>query len=447
MKGEERMKEEVFDKIDFGDLTVTDRYLRFDLRANPFPMVGIASGSDPDTPPLGTQNLKDLHSFVASTYQADKFGAFAILGEYGFGKTYVLRHLHNRINEGLHNRGKDRGISIYIDSPRPTAADFAYEMLRGFGIEKFLVILWRILLVDFKREIRSKGDDFVKTLLPKKAQYRFFQDPPEAVLKEMASESMVSPLPFLDRILQSGVDLKRLGEHFKGKLAEFFLVRDLQERLSSFGSQSRALNCFNEWKDFLDLDLKRLLKKQEKEISFIRSFLTVLATSGFRMIYVLIDEFENSLLAPTRLIRRMYCHNLRELFDSCGDLMSVIIAIQPGAWVTIEKESPAFRARFSRVIEIDNVSREELKRIVKTYLNRERVPNSSYVDTFYPFEEDTLDEIRNFSLENLRVCLESCFVLIEYAAENTEVREIGPDLIELLPKIHDSFYEARKPRE
>ena len=99
------------DDIDLKDLKVSDNYNKFGLYSNPFPVTGIAAG-DPGFAPFDEKITKELNNFIHDTYTRQFFGGFVIIGEYGFGKNYILKHLERRINESLSLRGEDRACFV-----------------------------------------------------------------------------------------------------------------------------------------------------------------------------------------------------------------------------------------------------------------------------------------------------------------------------------------------
>lgn len=427
--------------ITFRNVKITAKYDRFDLDANPFPLTGIASDRDPNIPPLWTQNNQELVDFITETYTSRKFGALVVIGDYGFGKTYILRYFLNRINEGFSDRGSECAAAIYVESPKPTPEDFAYEMLKGFGVEIFLNMLWRRLISE------TNVDDLIQKILPLNVQNNFFRDSRDSLRDLLtAADVMASPLRFLDIILQHQPDLSKLSDYFRDRLSTKIPIPDLLKGLCSFRREDTALRAFSNWRNFLDSDLRKILERQRKESEFISCMLKVLNENGIRTVYVLVDEFENALLASSKRERRNYLQSLREIFDVNHNHMALILAVAPGAWEEISQDSPAFSQRFSRIINLDSIDTNELQTVIALYLDTVRKNSSIYKGGALPFTHEAIDKIRIFARENLRVALETCFLLLEHAADK-ELDSIDEKQVENIPEIRQAFQIARLKAE
>lgn len=113
-------------------------FSRFELTYNPFELA--ASG----IPVSGALWVPErwrhpLQNFLNTMQHTSGPKAFAILGEYGSGKTYLLRWLERE------EFPKRRIRPFYFDNPGAQFYDLANSLLRQIGREEFAKALWEFL--------------------------------------------------------------------------------------------------------------------------------------------------------------------------------------------------------------------------------------------------------------------------------------------------------------
>ncbi len=428
-------------QIDLKDLSVSKKYMElFDCKSNPFPITGVSSG-DLGFPPTDEKVTEEVVSFIKSTYDREYYGGLLIIGDYGFGKTYLLKHIERRINEALYYRGTERACAVYIDNPEPPAIeDFIAKFLDRFGMHKFLTLLWHLVSRRFQEKLIEQGKSFLKDFFPTLIQPTLFSKENIAVKEDI----FANPLKFIDWLYNSKANLKRVGKFAESEVfLPIFHHPEITEVLSSLDDYSEA-ETYSKWMWVLNYrTFKTKLKKEIDPAVFFRSILTVFRQNGFRHVYLLVDEFEDVFSRTNKKERLAYCAALRNMIEYNLEYFSIILAVKPDMWERISGDAPIFAERFARKVELLGLTQEQLKSMIKSYLSGVRDSDSPYYNSLYPFEQDAIDEIYRIAHANHRIAVEICYVLFEYAIEKGE-KLITANMVRNLSGIRDSLIKARK---
>ena len=112
--------------------TTEERYARLGLNFNPFPIAGIATGSRL-MPPIRDEHVERVIAFIQSTYLQKEFGGLAIIGDYGMGKTHLMRYLVDMINRMLGSQQARPALAVYVENPGLTARDIIHRIVEEIG--------------------------------------------------------------------------------------------------------------------------------------------------------------------------------------------------------------------------------------------------------------------------------------------------------------------------
>jgi type II secretory pathway predicted ATPase ExeA len=421
------------------DLQVTDVYNKFGLNSNPFPVTGIAAG-DPGFPPFDYKITKELEAFVHDTYSRRFFGGFVIIGEYGFGKTYVLKHLMRRINESLSLRGEDRACAIYIMNPKSSPEDFVTSILESFGKHQFMVMAWRLVTERLSQEFKSKGESFAREILNKETQLNFFeplQVSEDFILKQ---DLLSSPMKFLDEAYRNHANMVNIQKYAEDTFLPIFRAPEIAKGLATIGRRGEAYSSWSEWLNYKQF---KSIKKDVSVPEFFHSIMTVFRRNGFRQVYVLIDEFEDIADLGKRE-RKEYLSRLRDLIEYNLEFFSIVLCVKRQAWGIIAEAHPAFVERFSRRVELKDIGVEQTKRMISEYLRSvgAQAVRKSWAP-IYPFTEEAVEELVEKAAGVPRVILEVCFVLLEYAAKENQI--IDKEMVAQVESIRESILFHKEP--
>lgn len=425
--------------IDLKDLKVTEVYSKFGLSSNPFPVTGIAAG-DPGFSPFDDKMTKELNAFIHDTYTRQFFGGFVIIGEYGFGKTYILKHLERRINESLSLRGEDRAYAIYVMNPKSSPEEFVTSILESFGMHQFMVMAWRLVTERLANEFRSKGEPFAREILRKEIQLNFFEQFKYSKAFILRPDLLSSPMKFLDEAYRNNANLASIQKYAEDTFLPVFKVPEIARGLATLGQKGEAFSLWAEWLNYKQF--KKTLKKDVSIPEFFRSLMTVFRQNGFRQVYVLIDEFEDIADLGKRE-RKEYLSRLRDLIEYNLEFFSVVLCVKGKAWEDITEAHPAFVERFSRGVELKDIGAEQARGTIAEYLSSvgDKAYRKSY-DSIYPFTKEAVEELVEKSAGVPRVILELCFVLLEHAAKENKV--IDKAMVEQIESIRESILFEKK---
>jgi hypothetical protein len=425
--------------IDLKNLQTSKKYELFDCKSNPFPITGVSSGYL-GFPPTDEKVTEEILAFIKSTYDRKHYGGLVILGDYGFGKTYILRHVERRINEALYYRGTDRACAVYIDNPEPPAIeDFITKFLDRFGTHKFLTLLWHLVIKQFQVNLIKEGESFLKKFFPPPIQPGLFEKGGINIKEDI----FTNPFKFVDWLYESRANLNAVTNFAETEiLRPIFKHPDIAKRLSSFHNSSSS-ESYNKWMGALNYKTSKTLRNEVDPSNFFRSILTVFRRNGFRHVYLLVDEFEDVSSRTNKKGRLAYCGALRSIIENNLDYFSLILAVTTDAWDKITADMDAFADRFVRRVELLGLTKEQVTAMVIDYLNSVRDKNSNHRGTEYPFETDAIDKIRIIAHANHRVALEICYVLFEYAAEK-KIKSITTEIAGNLEEIRVSLVKARR---
>jgi hypothetical protein len=424
--------------ISFRKLHVKDIYRKFGLLSNPFPVTGIAS-EDPGFPFFDEHVTKELALFVQDTYTRQFFGGFIVVGEYGYGKSYILKHLERRINEGLSMRGKDRACAIYVINPKTSASEFITSVLESFGMHSFLVMCWRLVTRRLNEEMRKQGPKLLEKLLPKPVQMDLF-DYQEASRTLLLKQDLLSnPMKFIEECFRAKADITEISRFARDTFLPIFKMPDIAEGLallSKLGGEDSSI----QWKEWLNLtQLKKSIKRDINEPEFFRALMIVFRENGFRHIYILIDEFED-IWGLGKRERMEYLARLRDVIESNLEYFSIVLAVKSDEWAKVEEAHPAFVERFSRRIELGDLTLEQTRNMIASYLGsvrgEEAQPPSSPI---YPFTNAGIQEIIKRSAGVPRVTLELCYVLLEHVAREKGLKQIDETIAQEVETIRESL--------
>ena len=410
--------------INFRELQVKNIYGKFGLLSNPFPVTGIAS-EDPGFPFLDKRVTEELALFVQDTYTRQFFGGFIVVGEYGYGKSYILKHLERRINEHLSMRGKDRACAIYVINPRTSAGEFITSVLESFGIHNFLVMCWRLVTRRLNEEIRKQDTKLLEKLLPKPVQMDLFDYQAASQTSFLKQDLLSNPMKFIEECFRVKADITEINRFARDTFLPIFKVPDIAEGLALLDKRGGEDSSI-QWKEWLNFTkIKRIIKRDISEPEFFRALMTVFRENGFRHVYILVDEFED-IWGLGKRERMDYLASLRDIIECNLEYFSIILAVKSDEWMQVEESHPAFVERFSRRVELGDLTLEQTEDMIASYLGSVRNKKVQHPsDLIYPFTHGGVREIVRKSAGVPRVTLELCYVLLEHVT-----REDGLNLID-----------------
>jgi len=214
--------------------------------------------------------------------------------------------------------------------------------------------------------------------------------------------------------------LRNLSQNIdEGRLKRTIIYHDFVTALANLNDSGNTLEAWR-WltANSLTLEERRALRvaasieHTEEALNAFSALLKFLRSVGFRLICMLIDEFEeiNSLV---QIQKRKLFNDLRHLVDRNVSNFSLIIACSPHGWETVYEENAALVRRFSsNVVFLEPLDDQIAGDLISEYLNQYRTNVNSfhrfmqengydeYSSKTYPFTRDAINEICSLSKGN-----------------------------------------------
>ena len=382
------------------------------LKFNPFEPAGagapLASGL---TPPHGLRQgviqLLDRH------HKGLGVKATVVLGEYGTGKTCLLRWLHE--NEFPKRRIK----SFYFDNPGVQFYSLANTLLRKIGRKDFAKFIWELA--------GPKAPDYQRSL---------FREGFEEYLSSPRRRQQDVTTPLQRAIVDAGLTT---DEQIADCLAR--IVTDATKK------------PYFEYRDFLPRKPGSLVAESE-EAPYFRAILKVLSRGmNASAVAFLIDEFEEVSLQK-RLTRREahdYLATLKRLINLASKPSSdvdfwIILSMTPDAYnTTCELEPALARERFSEPVVIEPLNPVDATALMKSRLDAARSQAEETAGLF-PFPDGIVFMFeKKETYSNPRRLVKTCFYAIADANDQT-VLPFSTDYLRTVEKrlYPESGVERRK---
>jgi len=356
-----------------------------------------------------------LENFLDTMQHTDGAKAYAILGEYGSGKSYLLHWLER---EALPSR---RIQPFLFDNPGAQFYDLANSLLRKIGREEFAKSLWELLtpqLPGFQPSLFGAS----------------FQEWLRAIKKHRQQEEAI-------RVLADKIREKQIAsdEEVRYKLGR--LVVETYDR------------PYFQYKDFVAGRQTSLVAEGEEAPYFAAVLRALRLTGSASAVGFLLDEFEEISLQK-RLNKRQaheYLATMKRLIGLTErEPFWIIVAMTPLAAEVTEKLEPALWQRFvsqgERKFQIPPLDEAEARVLILNRLKDARSSeNDSTADEMFPFPEDVVDYLREDIKSSPRRLVKVCSIAIAQAAQTP------PDQIELpfgsdyLRRVQDELYPLDLP--
>jgi len=332
--------------------------------------------------------------------------AYAILGEYGSGKTYLLRWLER---EELPKR---QIRPFFFDNPGVQFYDLANSLLRQLGREEFAKSLWEFL--------NPSIPGFQSSLFG-----NTFQEWLRGIKKHRREDEAIRVLATLIREKKIAED-----EEIRHKLGQ--LIVETYER------------PYFEYRDFLAGRRGALVPEREEAPYFAAILRALRLTGGAESVAFLIDEFEEVSLQK-RLTKRQaheYLATMRRLIGLTErEPFWIIVAMTPQAAEVTEKLEPALWERFisqgKHQFQIPPLNAEEAKELVRRRLAAARSKALSPNEDLFPFPENLVEILREDIRSSPRRLVKVCSLAIARASDESV---ITPFTVEYLREVQEELY-------
>jgi len=209
----ESLIDEILDDLKKEEVRGID-YSTLGLKFNPFPLAGLPRYL---LPPLDKESNTRIRHFIMTTYREGEYGGLSIVGDYGMGKTHILRYIQSVI-EGLVRRAeKDKihfsAVTCFVDRPEDSPQRVVHKIIEDIGQDKIRKYIWKIVIERLEGDIAS----FSKEFRSRYSLVAFSSDNWQGLFEEPVRSNY---LEFLKRFNALGGDFDRLQESVRTIIKE-----------------------------------------------------------------------------------------------------------------------------------------------------------------------------------------------------------------------------------
>jgi len=388
----------------------------YKLSRNPFPPAasGIDVEKDLYIPPKWEGKIEDYYKTL---HQGKGAKAFPIVGDYGSGKTVLLKGYLKDFFESK------RIKTIYFENPGVKFYDLANTLMRSLGRYEFSKALWERC----KEYLAERGQ---KLLFP------------------MSFSSMLATL-------KTRADRERKVRELSDVIKNQLNLTDDEEVAYKLGLMvvETTSKPYFSYRDFV-VGTKGLVAEREESKYFKAVINAIIKIYGVEGVAFLIDEFEE-IAFPKRMSHKQtyeYLATLRSLIDiSEKENLWIISAMTMEAVEETRKMNPALWQRFTHqdrntVLNLGPLTEDESKSLIKWWLNRARDEDElkEYKNKLFPFPEDIEKVLKRPEVRLPRPLVRIGFFILARAEKEKIESPIPIDFIE---KIINEFYPPQTSEE
>lgn len=425
---------EVIGKVDYGLYGVKD---------NPFPISAIAIDGAP-FPLYSPHAVETVTDFIERTYEENEFGMLLVAGDYGFGKTYLLRWIEREINARYSQRNNEAACAVYVENPLSSPRELVSSMISHFGTNKFLTMIWMIVSREFRKKYEEEGKTFLSQFQPSILGLYDKDFAFQVLSEEMIENPMVWMRHLIDNLAKRGMfDLDKYSEFSYSVLREILSDTTLTQELCRFTRKERGkekpekfADLFSKWCALMEFKIpQKGFYVAPDDTTFMKRILGVFKRSGFKRVYWLIDEFEDIEYTLSSEKLTVYLRTLRTMIDSVQDSLNFVIALKPSA---VKATKEAYGGFFERIgifyrLDLAGIMENALEKFVADILKNAREEDLG----ISPFTKDGLKQIYEYTGPNPRLILQVCSELFFQAAKEKR-KYINRDFV-------NNFYAFGKP--
>lgn len=342
------------------------------LRSNPFPSTAV-----PTETPLTTADrkpvLRRFTDVLTTLYSDDSSSVTVILGDYGTGKSHLLKLFKVSVNNKL-LPGDKPILAIYAKSPGRNVRDLLLYLIDDIGREVLTKLASNLIFSIVSRDPKKFG-----------IYGRQFELKDSMQIPEYLAQTRIFDL--INEVQLSLVDVRSRD------LVRAFLILPHPE----FGSIA--------WRWFIGsslsreerklLGLKSIIDDSRVAEHILDALFKLVRSVGINGIVLLVDELEAITLIPG-ISRGLYQDAIRHLIDSNPLGLVLIFAITPTEWNKLMQTPSALERRLSgSIIDLPPFTKKDVQELIEKYLSiaRTREFKDSGRSKIFPFTSESIETI------------------------------------------------------
>lgn len=385
-------------------------YSKLLLKSNPFPGTAISR----EVPLLNVNRNEIIHHFeeiIHALPSMDAPSVTTIIGDYGDGKTHLLKLFKHSINSQLFDIDsidEENTFAIYVRSPGRKFLEYFGEVIEDVNRSNFQKMSKKLLW----NYIKNNQDEIKKFKI---GQYSEIIN--DVDLEDYLKNSMVLDL------------FKNIRKSMFPDIHEPDFIFALLFLLHPDYSPTA-------WRWFLGANLSADEKKSllvesslntENAYKQYKNFLVVFQKLGITSLVFLVDELEKIVSIPG-LQKAQYHDVLRHMIDDSPKSTALFLSVAPKQWDIITQEDSALARRISEnTMRLKGFDIKKIRELISKHLNLYRTTNSGteirskFPDCepdIAPFTEEAIEEIFNATQGNVFANIVLARQLIDYRLDN-----------------------------
>jgi type II secretory pathway predicted ATPase ExeA len=381
------------------------------LLFNPFPPTGIAGTGEAAASFYPRQvYLTTLRDFVSAALRGGDFCGLVVIGEYGSGKTSLLRNFGRELSSA-----QARGIpvaAVHVANPGTSFADVLQAMTHSIGQEVLAKYAWAHLITWLKAS--PSNGRFAESGLPV---------PPQDQLSAVTDAHEFWGL-FHDQL---GVPRHTIATAVSRAMQQALPDPTFGEGLSTLMLGDRSL-ASHTWSQ-LTKPLPPYSSKKPVPTQRMDSLMTIFRSNGVEHLFLAIDELEDVVFSRmTKKLRDDFTATLRAIIGEHGADLSIVLASNLPGWQLLIRSDASLEDRFRFRIELTELTPEEIHDLIWHYVGLAQDPSSDAATRL--FTEATIAVISKYRHRIARSILTTCHSLAEHFWDSDQVP--SPDDIERL---------------
>jgi len=327
-------------------------YDKFYLKRNPFPAIGIPE----ETPSITVDREDVIERFQNAIWEllnTDESIITVMVGEYGSGKTHLLKVFKKSVNTQL--LSSEGTLAVYVKTPGEDFSYFFFGFVDDIGHDLLIRLSSR-----FISETMRSEHELLEHIFDNNVRRRFMSA--ELELKELGKNLRFFSLANdLKRSRLSGID---------SDLVQAFLSLANPRLSSAAWKWFLGERLYKDERDLLHIDTSIDPKETYK---LFRDLTKLFQKVGLKNLFVLVDELEK-ITTIQKLKKDKYQDDLRRLIDDHPKNMCFYFAIAPHEWQNLTKEPTALVRRLKGNWHLlEDFKENETRELVEKYLYSARI--------------------------------------------------------------------------
>ncbi len=380
-------------KTDNFNITDEQRdYSPLGLDANPFPYSPVPS----DNPQVycGQNHVTSAVSDTVSTLlSTGKSKHLVITGKYGNGKSHTLKYARSLV------RDRDDVLVGYVAQPGEGFLDIYHEFMYDLGYDRVQELAYEFLAhATIKHtDVNPTGPHMMQSLI----------DDGEVLLSEIVPQAV-----------QMLSDVTRFADYARA------IIHMVYEDTNLYAWQWLTAEGIR-YEQRKEMEIHSALDDDTMGVRAFTALKNMLLELGYTGVFVFVDEFESvARLSPKN--EQATLNSLRHLMDQNSSGLSMMFGCAPEVWQDVVGEYHAFSERIGREVSLRPMTEENLRELVRSYLN---LVTDDPTDASDVFKDGSLQLILQSSQGNVRQAISICSYTLDNAAKHGH-SQIGKEIIQ-----------------